>query len=346
MRKIIGIVLSSIALLGMGFGFWTLYETEIRLINSIPTTSVIKNKRIERVQDGSELFYATARYRYNVDGEFYVGDKIFVIDFQTPMHEYLATQIDPLPINVTTVAFYNKYNPQDSFLTKSIPYPPYVAILASLLIFTGGLYLVMTPSLANRSARKLGNGFYEMASSNANLVEIEKAYLTKAIVFSVISTFTFMHYFWHSPRLYSIVEIASVCVFILIGAQFWKQARDCIKRVRAIGDLRLELESAELELNKDYKAKIYYRVGRETQIVSSELGVRGHKTNIYGPVESETWYQTVVDKKVDSKSEFKLDQAFCVSTDSKGDAFVLVIRIQTISGMHEWNFPLHLKRSI
>lgn len=344
MRRVFGIIISSIAFLVMSIGVWTLYDTEIRLINSVPTTAVITDKFVEQVKDVNGQFYAQARYRYNVNGDLYIGDKIFVIDFTTPMQDYLLSLIDPLPIDVTTVAFYNKNNPRDSFLKKSIPYPPYVGILASLLLFTAGIYLVMTPGFGNRLPKKLANGWYEMVSEKSHLIEMEQASLIQAVVFGVISIFTFAHYFLHAPKSNGVLEIAVVCGFILIGARFFKQTRDLRKQVLVLGDLHLELEFISLEMDKEYKARIRQKFRRDTQIVSCDIGVIGHKSNIHGPIEYEVWYQNAINKKFDPKSEFKLDQTFSVSSHSLGDVFCLAIRVQSAEGKQEWSFPVSVNR--
>ncbi len=340
MRRTLGIVFSSFALAGMSLGFWTLYNTEIRLMNSVPVTTLISDKGIEQYKNINGQFFARARYRYNVNGDVYFGDKVFVNDFNTPFSDYLLASIDPLPLNTPTVAFYNKYNPRDSFLRKSIPYPPYVTILASLLVLTSGLFLILTESAVDKSSKRLANGWYDMVFRNADLIAIEKASFVQAIVFSVISVFTFANYFIHASKNYGLWEIGAVCVFILIGSHYWKQAYDARKRAAMMDDLHLELESNKLEVEREYKVKVRVKVRRDTQIVACDIGIQGYKSRIYGPVESEFWYQNAVDKKMNAKGEFKLEQFLKVPSNSKGDTFCITVRIQSTTGLQEWNFPV------
>lgn len=331
-------------MVSMSLGLWNLYDTEIRLMNSVPVTTVIRDKHVEPVKDVSGQFYARAEYRYLVNGDFYVGDKVLVYDFHTPMTNYLLAVMEPITINTPAVAYYNKYNPQDSFLIKSIPYPPYVAILASLLVLTSGLYMIMTSGSANKVPRKLANGWYELRSQSANLQEIENASLTQAIIFSVISVFTFTNYFIHSPRSLGIWEIIAVCVFLLIGAQFWQQTITAKKRVLLFDDLHLELESPVLSFDKEYKAKIRQRVRRNTKIASCDLCVVGRKANSDGQVLSEKWYENAIDKNINANSELKLEQSFSVASESEGDAFGLLVRTKSDTGSQEWNFPVQVNR--
>lgn len=340
MRKTLGIVFSSLALAGMSLGFWTLYKTEIRLMNSVPVTTIILDKGIEQYQNINGQFFARARYRYNVNGDVYIGDKVFVNDFNTPFSDYLLALIDPLPLNTPTVAFYNKYDPRDSFLRKSIPYPPYVTILASLLVFTSGLYLIMTDGAFGKSPKRLANGWYDMVFQNTDLISIEKASFVQAIVFSVISVFTFANYFIHASKNHGLLEFCAVCVFILLGSHFWKQAYDARKRAASIDDVHLELESDKLEVEREHKAKVRIKVRRETQVVACNIGIQSYKSSIYGPVESEIWYQNSVDKKVNAKGEFKLEQSLKVPSNLKGDTFCITVRIQSTTGSQEWNFPV------
>ncbi|MDX2105173.1 MAG: hypothetical protein SFY67_02115 [Candidatus Melainabacteria bacterium] len=313
-------------------------------MNSVPTTTVIRDKRLEPVKGVNGQFYARADYRYKVDGDFYVGDKVLVFDFYSPMADYLLAVMDPIVINIPTVVYYNKYKPQDSFLIKSIPYPPYVQILASLLVLTAGLFLIMTPNSGSKAPRKLTTGWYDIRSQNANLKEIENASFTRATIFSVVSVFTFTNYFLHSPKSFGLWEISAVCVFLLIGAQFWQQTIVARKRVMLFDELHVELESPVLAVDKEYKAKVRQRVCRDTKIVSCDIGIVGHKTNNFGPVLSENWYQNTIDKNIDAKSEFKFEQAFNISSSSEGDAFCLVVRTKSDAGLQEWSFPLQVNR--
>ncbi len=345
MRRIFGILFSLISLAGMGVGFWILYNTEIRFLNSVPVETVVTDKRVEPLKDVSGQYIARATYRYHVDNDLYFGDKVLAYDFNTPVTDYVLSVIEPLTIGALTVAYYNRFDPKDAFLIKSIPYPPYLTILSSLILFIFGLYLLMTPGINNLEPKRLSTGRYSFLSNDAFLTQIEKATLAQAIVFSVIGVFTFGNYFIHATKPNGIMEISAVCVFLLLGSLLWKQALDTKRRAATFNCLQLELESDILDFDKEYKAKINQKILQETQIIACDFAVIGHKSNVHGPVVSENWYRNSFNKTIAANKEFKHEQSFIIDSSNAGQAFSLKVCVQSTTRMQEWNFPIHVNSS-
>jgi len=345
MRRIFGILISTIALAGMSLGFWILYNIEVRLMNSVPVPTVVVDKSIEPMKEDGGQYLARARYKYNVNGDFYFGKKVLVYDFNTPVSDYVLAVIDPLQLGAPTVGFYNRYDPQDSFLRKSIPYPPYTLILGSLIFFISGLYLVMTPS-GRLAPKQMANGWYRLDSDNANLLQLEKATKAQAIVFSAVSIFSFANYFTHAVKRYGVWEISAACAFALLGSLLWKQALDAKKRAETFDDLHLELESQTLDFDKEYKAKIRLKLRHSTEIISCDLSVRCHKSSVHGLVENETWYKNAVNKKLEAKEEFKLEQSFNLPAQGQSNAYSFLVRVESDRGVQEWIFPIQVNTAI
>ncbi len=345
MRKIFGILISLISLIGMGLGFWNLYNIEIRFMNSIPVETVVTNKRVEPLKEEQGQYIARASYRYRVNNELYFGDKVLAYDFNTPVTDYVLAVIEPFIIGAPTVAYYNRFDPKDAFLSKSIPYPLYLSILGSLILFISGLYLLMTPGINNYEPKQLSTGLYRFLSEDAFIVQVEKATMAQAIVFSVISIFTFGNYFIHATKPNGIMEISAVCVFLLLGSLLWKQALDNRKRAKALDSLHLELESPIFDFDKEYNAKIKYNMRHDTQIIACDLAVIGHISKVSSPVVSESWYRNSVDKKIDAKEVFKLEQPFSIASSSTGKAYSLKVCLKTTKNVLEWNFPISVNSS-
>lgn len=345
MRKIFGILISLISLTGMGLGFWSLYNIEIRFMNSIPVETVVTDKRVEPMKDVYGQYIARASYRYHVDGDLYFGDKVLAYDFHTPVSDYALAVIEPFIIGAPTVAYYNRFDPKDAFLSKSIPYPPYLTILGSLILFICGLYLFMTPGINNYEPKQLSTGWYRFLSDDAFIVQVAKATMAQAIVFSVISIFTFANYFIHATKPDGIMEISAVCVFLILGSLLWKQALDHKKRAKAFDYLHLELKSPIFDFDKEYIAKIKHNMLHDTQIVACDLGVIGHKSKVSSPGLSENWYRNSVDRKIVANEEFKHEQPFSIASSSDGQAYSLKVCLQSTTGVQEWNFPIQVNPS-
>ncbi|MBP7862269.1 hypothetical protein KA183_11345 [bacterium] len=345
MRRIFGILLSLISLAGMGLGFGILYNTEIRFLNSVPVETVVTDKRVEPLKDVNGQYIARATYRYHVSDDLYFGDKVLAYDFNTPVSEYVLAVIEPFTIGAPTVAYYNRLDPKDAFLSKSIPYPPYLAILSSLILFISGLYLLMTPGINNLHPKQHSADRYSFLPDDAFLFQVEKATLVQAIVFSVISVFTFGNYFIHVSKPNGIMEISAVCVFLLLASLLWKQAFDNKRRASSFKYLHLELESDILNFDKEYKAKINQKLLLDTKIVACDFAVIGHKSNFHGPVLSENWYRNSVDKYIAANEEFRFEQSFRIDSKSDGQAFGLRVCVQSATSVQEWNYPLQVNLS-
>ncbi len=345
MRKIFGILFSLISLTGMSLAFWNLYNIEIRFMNSIPVETVVTNKRVEPLKEVQGQYIARASYRYHVNGDLYLGDKVLAYDFNTPVSDYVLAVIEPFIIGAPTVAYYNRFDPKDAFLSKSIPYPPYLTILGSLILFICGLYLIMTPGINNYEPKQLATGWYRFLSEDAFIVQVANATMAQAIVFSVISIFTFSNYFIHASKPDGIMEISAVCVFLILGSLLWKQALDNRKRAKAIDYLHLELESPIFDFDREYKAKIKRNMLQGTQIITCDLGVIGHKSKVSGLVESENWYRNSVDKTFVGNEEFVHEQPFSIASSSAGQAYSLKVCLQSSTGVEQWNFPIQVNSS-
>lgn len=345
MRKIFGILISLITLTGMGLAFWNLYNIEIRFMNSIPVETIVTNKSVEPLKEARGQYIARASYRYRVDGELYFGDKVLAYDFHTPVSDYVLAVIEPFVIGEPTVAYYNRFDPQDAFLSKSIPYPPYLTILGSLILFICGLYLIMTPGINNYDPKQLSTGWYRFLSDDASIVQVAKATMAQAILFSVISIFTFGNYFIHASKPDGIMEISAVCVFLILGSLLWKQALENRKRARAFDYFHLELASPIFDFDKEYNAKIKHKMLHDTQIIACDLGVIGHKSKFSSPVVSENWYRNSVDKKIVAKEEFKHEQPFRIASNSAGQAYSLKVCLKSTTDVLEWNFPIQVNFS-
>lgn len=345
MRKIFGYLLTVIALIGMAIGFVTLYQIEIRLINSVPTPVRILDKRLDLVDEVTREYVARASYQYNVNGDLYIGDKIMPYDFSTRIISYLEDVIDPLEIDSIIPAYYNRNNPGDSFLRKAIPYPPYMMLLSSLFLFISGLYMIMAPGKSISEPVPASGGWYRFPAGNAGLSAIKKATMAQAIVFSVISILAFSHYFWHAMQPYSIWVIGTVCSFILVASILWKQAMVCKKQADQFDDLYLEINAPILQFDTEYTARIRQKVRRPTEIVSLDLAVTAHKENLFGEELSRLWYQNPKPITLEEKEEVKQEQTFKIS--SKNDfqysgkiVWSLEARIVSSSGVQEWSFPV------
>ncbi len=345
MRKIFGYLLTVIALIGMGIGFVTLYQIEMRLINAVPVPVRITGKRLDLVDEITRDYVARAAYQYNVDGDLYIGDKVLPYDFSTRITSYLEDVINPLNIDEISTAYYNRNNPSDSFLRKAIPYPPYMMLLTSLFLFISGLFMIMVPGKNNPEPVPASGGWFRFPAGNANLSEMKDATMTQAVVFSVISVLTFCHYFYHAMRPYSIWVIGTVCSFILIGSVLWKQAMVCKKQADQFDDLFLEINAPVLQFDTEYMARIRQKVRRPTEIVSLDLAVTAHKENSFGDDLNRIWYQNPKPITLQENEEVKQEQTFKIS--SKNDfqysgkiAWSLEARVVSASGVQEWSFPV------
>lgn len=345
MRKVFGYLFTIIALIGMGVGFVTLYQIEMRLLCSNPVPVRITDKKLLLVSERTRHYVARALYQYNVGTEMYVGEKVMPYDFSTPITEYLEGVIEPIQIGEMMTAYYNRNDPSDSFLRKAIPYPPYMILLGSMFLLINSLYMIMAPGKSKSEPVAASGGWYRYPAGNSNLEQMAKVTRIQAIVFTVVSVATFAHYFWHAMQPYGIWEISTVCAFLLIGSILWKQAMECKKQAEQFDDLYLELNAPNLNFDTEYTARIRQKARRKIELVSVDLGITAQKENIYGQELHQVWYENPSNATLEPKEEIKKEQAFTISQKKEiqysGQIFwKLIARVVSKSGVQEWSFPV------
>lgn len=130
-------------------GFLGLQEAQIPA-NWLQTQGQIVNHGIETLSrskaDGStiEMYKPKITYRYEVDGQHYLGKQLTQHDQERTLKAVAETEIESLTVGTRVSVHYNPDNPADAVLHKSDTLGPIQAISAGLCVGIGcfGIFMV------------------------------------------------------------------------------------------------------------------------------------------------------------------------------------------------------------
>jgi len=255
-------IFSLVPLIFMGVGGYLAWDQHHKITTFQPVPAVVLSKEVHISRSTNSKgrthtsYKPVVRYRYEVQGRTYVGEKI------TPMNESRSSRwahavINRYAINQKVEAYCNPADPSEAFLEKRHSFFPYLFLLFPAVFLSIAVGVGVGTGTWRRTMEvwPAFGGWYEL-QPETRIGDRRTAALGVAVGWHLFGVLAWGHYFQVAERPYDLMASITTVVYELLGMVPVGFVAYYLRLGRNLRDARVLLNRAPCTLGDDLTVRV------------------------------------------------------------------------------------------
>ena len=256
--KSLAILLVPLSLIVMGVGVWWAWLQNYRITTYVPVPATVQSTQtITHHSRGNVRYSSNLTFLYEINGRIYSSNHVLPVSrFGNPT--WTQDISDRYQAGQKCEAYYNRQQPDEVFLCKQYDFDPYLYILASVLLMSIGVGVLVAKYNERRH-------FPKPVSTDGNWFELQpfirlggrfEAAMAVAIIWWAAGFLACGHYFFAAIRPYDVQALVLCPIYgavglipVSIALHYWKIRQE-------ISDVCVLVSTKKFQLGDTFKIRM------------------------------------------------------------------------------------------
>jgi hypothetical protein len=269
----------------VAFGAWAVFNQHNQITTFVAVPATILESTVTSRESGTKhrttVYDEVIRYRYQVNGTWYTGDRVTPFTYSTSNHDEKYELVQRFPPGLQTTAFYDPADPSKAILLQEYSFGPYLFVLIPMISVMLGLGLIAASPPARAAvdalnlmppAGRRGDTRVELRPG-WTLTRKKRAWFWPGLLWVVVGGAALGHFFSVASRPYSWVSLIISGVYALLALvpllAFYR-----VRRLEGyVDDVVLRMEREHVTLGESLDVEVEQPVKSDVLVASIDVAL-------------------------------------------------------------------------